>query len=299
MRAKTTRKPRYFLRHLSLVLLAMGAHQKYKTETCKTPKLEGGKSSHVFAHASSSSLNGISGSIPTRAPTMFRTSHLWIGFMNRLTRIRTRTTTTFPNQGESAFYPSIYSPTAMGEDGGRLVVLVLPPPSSHAGTVLHGIKYHRFRHKKWRRVVYGIGTANEDVEPLPEPPLDEVFIGKYRIIWTIRNFSRRRRWRYRELNAPPIRTDLFNLAHYRNFQLLLWPDGEPDAPPGYISMELFQPEPWDIVEDDICLFVDEQKKGPFKYKSHDYMLASKAICKLEDLNLKNDEIKVGVEISAI
>eukprot|EP00921_Rhytidocystis_pertsovi_P013420 GHVQ01021676.1.p1 GENE.GHVQ01021676.1~~GHVQ01021676.1.p1 ORF type:complete len:364 (-),score=54.82 GHVQ01021676.1:1902-2993(-) len=82
-------------------------------------------------------------------------------------------------------------------------------------TRLYHMKKHVFRRRRWKRLVYGIGSANEDVEPFDDPPADEMYIGKYRVVWTIRNFTEKLRWRYREMNAPPLKTSKIANTHPR------------------------------------------------------------------------------------
>eukprot|EP00922_Rhytidocystis_sp_ex-Travisia-forbesii_P013869 GHVS01020703.1.p1 GENE.GHVS01020703.1~~GHVS01020703.1.p1 ORF type:complete len:261 (-),score=50.06 GHVS01020703.1:587-1318(-) len=184
-------------------------------------------------------------------------------------------------------------------------VLSVPPsastwfsPSLGLSVVFH-IKKHLFRQKKWRRLIYGIGTSNEPVPAPPPPPLDKVFLGKYRVTWTIGGFREKLRWRYREMKTPPLKTSRFSLAHYRGLQLKLWPDGHRSSKQGFMSIALYQPEHWEQIEDDINLFIGDQKRGPFKHLSPEYEMASRSFCRVEDLNIVNDQLEVGVEISAI
>eukprot|EP00922_Rhytidocystis_sp_ex-Travisia-forbesii_P029296 GHVS01042877.1.p1 GENE.GHVS01042877.1~~GHVS01042877.1.p1 ORF type:complete len:166 (-),score=13.75 GHVS01042877.1:7-504(-) len=127
-----------------------------------------------------------------------------------------------------------------------------------------------FRKKKWRRLVYGIGTSNESVPALQPPPLDSVFLGKYRVIWTVEDFTQKLRWRYREMLTPPLKTSRFPLAHYRGLQLKLWPDGHKSTKEGYMAVSLHQQEHWEQIEDSICLSVGGIKRGPFKHLSPEY-----------------------------
>eukprot|EP00922_Rhytidocystis_sp_ex-Travisia-forbesii_P022452 GHVS01032874.1.p1 GENE.GHVS01032874.1~~GHVS01032874.1.p1 ORF type:complete len:315 (-),score=67.29 GHVS01032874.1:190-1134(-) len=178
------------------------------------------------------------------------------------------------------------------------------PPSSLTSSsaqlsVLFHLRRHLFRRKKWRRLVYGIGTANEPVASPTPPPLDSMFLGKYRAIWTVEGFKEKLRWRYREMKTSALKTSRFCLAHYRGLQLKLWPDGHEWSKPGYMAISLYQPERWEPFEDDLCLFVGKIKRGPFKYLSPEYVMASQSFCRLEDLDIVDDKLQVGVEISAL
>eukprot|EP00922_Rhytidocystis_sp_ex-Travisia-forbesii_P029293 GHVS01042874.1.p1 GENE.GHVS01042874.1~~GHVS01042874.1.p1 ORF type:complete len:264 (-),score=85.39 GHVS01042874.1:448-1239(-) len=198
-----------------------------------------------------------------------------------------------PNGSSSSFPPSLLPPPPY------LLSPSTTTTSSRGLSVLFHIRRHMFRKKKWRRLVYGIGTSNESVPALQPPPLDSVFLGKYRVIWTVEDFTQKLRWRYREMLTPPLKTSRFPLAHYRGLQLKLWPDGHKSTKEGYMAVSLHQQEHWEQIEDSICLSVGGIKRGPFKHLSPEYSAAAQSFCRLDELNIVDNKLQVAVEIAAV
>ncbi|PHJ23655.1 hypothetical protein CSUI_002496 [Cystoisospora suis] len=129
------------------------------------------------------------------------------------------------------------------------------------------------------------------------PPLDSLFVGKYSVHWTIRDFRRKWSWRQRHDRAPPLRTSRFPFAGLNMVQIRFWPAGNQCGKPGFVSLGVNIPECWRNLHYPVNLFVDSVKKGPFRLHSPEYFQVANSFCRLEDLDLRENEITLGFEVA--
>uniref|UniRef100_A0A3B0ML53 Uncharacterized protein n=1 Tax=Theileria annulata TaxID=5874 RepID=A0A3B0ML53_THEAN len=139
--------------------------------------------------------------------------------------------------------------------------------------------------------------------------VDDFFEGKFRVEWTVRGVKEKLQYRYRDSHTLPLTTSRFSLAGIKGFVLRLWLDGHKGSKKGFvifkliyfrhIAMSLVQQEHWSTLDSPICLFAGKIVKGPFFYRSPEYIQTfqcSKSFCPLEDV-VENNTIKLGVMIA--
>ncbi|KYK63448.1 hypothetical protein TGPRC2_256010 [Toxoplasma gondii TgCatPRC2] len=126
--------------------------------------------------------------------------------------------------------------------------------------------------------------------------LDSVFAGKYAVWWTIRDFRRKWAWRQRRDRAPPLRTSRFPFAGINSVQMQFWPSGNQSAKPGFVSLAISIPECWKDFHYPINMYVGGYKRGPLCLHTSEYFKVANSFCRLQDLQLDNDQVTVGFEI---
>ncbi|KAL8440425.1 hypothetical protein Efla_000313 [Eimeria flavescens] len=109
--------------------------------------------------------------------------------------------------------------------------------------------------------------------------LDSVFVGEYSVSWTIRDFRRKVTWRDRSASSPFLTTSRFSLAGVRGFRLKLLPCGTLSSKPGFLSVHLEQVEKW----------------REFVYPLS--ISVANSFCKIEEVQIDNDSVKVVVEVT--
>lgn len=129
--------------------------------------------------------------------------------------------------------------------------------------------------------------------------LDSVFAGKYAVWWTIRDFRRKWAWRQRHDRAPPLRTSRFPFAGMNSVQMQFWPSGNQSAKPGFVSFAISVPECWRDFHYPINMYVGGHTRGPVCLHTSEYFKVANSFCRLQDLQLDNDQVTVGFEVDTL
>ncbi|KAK2197050.1 hypothetical protein BdWA1_000045 [Babesia duncani] len=138
-----------------------------------------------------------------------------------------------------------------------------------------------------KRKLYSIGNLKH---------VDDFYIGKYCVEWTVRGINEKLMFRYRACKSPPLKSSRFAFAGIKGFVIKLWLDGHESSAPGHIAMSLIQEEQWDALESPIELYVGNVIHGPFFYRSAAYFKSAMSLCKLKNV-VENNELKIGVRIA--
>lgn len=127
--------------------------------------------------------------------------------------------------------------------------------------------------------------------------VDDFFVGKYRVEWTVRGIKEKLRFRRRDSGSPPLRTSRFTFAGIGGFIIRLWLDGIYESEPGHIALSLIQQEHWTSLNSPIYISAGEVKRGPFFFRSSPYFAAIKSFCSLEDA-VENNTLRIGIGLAS-
>ncbi|GIX65890.1 uncharacterized protein BcabD6B2_53250 [Babesia caballi] len=83
--------------------------------------------------------------------------------------------------------------------------------------------------------------------------VDDFFVGKYHVEWTVRGVREKLRFRRRESRSPPLRTSRFTFAGIGGFLIRLWLDGLPSSLPGHVALSFLQQEHWTSLDSPLCI----------------------------------------------
>ncbi|AFZ80567.1 hypothetical protein BEWA_034240 [Theileria equi strain WA] len=138
-----------------------------------------------------------------------------------------------------------------------------------------------------KRKLYSIGDLSH---------VDDMFIGKFRVEWTVRGVKEKLQFRHRDTKSPPLKSNRFNFSGIGGFILKLWLDGHNGSKDKHIAISLLQEEHWASLDSPICIFAGNIVRGPFYYRSPDYVKYSASLCRLEEA-LEDNTLRVGVMIA--
>ncbi|CDR97871.1 hypothetical protein, conserved [Babesia bigemina] len=127
--------------------------------------------------------------------------------------------------------------------------------------------------------------------------VDDFFVGKYYVEWTVRGVREKLRFRRRETGSPPLRTSRFRFAGIGGFILRLWLDGLPSSKPGHIALSFLQQEHWTTLDSPLSISVGKFTRGPFFFRSTPYFAALKSFCPLEEA-IDNNTLRIRVGLAS-